>query len=177
MIRFMLLSVLVVGCGDSDSGSKQDPDAAQDAGEILENGEYRYAFISEQVNYVCSDGSTGTNPPVSMNLGVIVSGNEVSIARDAEGREDQLNTLNLSGFESYNATDLSGLIQVDGNFVANQTASAVHSELDNIRVGLSLTGKIGSKAWFGNYEYTLTISETSEFCDFSTTFSGKRQTP
>ncbi len=167
MKLLVLVSVILNlnGCGANESASSvKDAPAAATSG--------TYSFLTSIMAMECSDGSQGSIDPISHNLSVQITGNEIKFngtsSNDSQAKATAAGmAITVSGY--------TGLVQSSGSFNANQSGSATHVDYGRMILSYNLNGTIDSKSWNGNYKYSLTAVEDSLLCEYVGTFSGSKQ--
>ena len=167
-ITILLISALLISCGigaDTDAASNDSwAGPFNSAGFPAVAGDY--AFITIPINYVCSDGSTGSTQAVSFNLTVNQDGNELSIPNKEES---------LPGLTIIEQVEASGLIAKDASYSMFKTLRANIVALDTVATfSYSTVGGFLDDAWYGDYSYTALFPEYKGSCEYKTKFTGDK---
>jgi len=162
-LSVFILSILsLIGCGGG-GGHHSPTFTTPDVSGL-------YSFKTGNVNGQCSDGSSGTNPPIELTLAVLQSGDNLTLTNQTY----QLNPGDsLGGFTIVSSTIPEGNIQSNGSFrITSQTTVLIDGISGESIINYFLEGNFSNTGWNGDYKYIVHTSIGS--CTFTTTFTGDK---
>jgi len=167
MSRLLFLSIfifLLQGC--SSSGGNTDPVKNSNGFADVAG---TYSFITKEIDFTCTDNSSGTIPALSLTSLITQTDNEITIAPPS-GTDTS-----LSGLSQIVAGDNTGSVESNGDFTTSKFMTAFIDQLKlNASIQYSVTGKFTNTGWSGDYRYVVTLTDISVTCDYVTTFSGSK---
>ena len=181
-VVFVSITFLISGCNSSSSNDNNSDDGGTDndgqgnnnngaPNDYLDVGGV-YSFSTNPVDFQCTDGAEGTNPPLSLNFIVHQEGNQIELRNKAF--DDGGVT---PGFEIIESTQLEGNLGRNSTFIANQSATAI---IDGIpgesTVNYTVSGEFTGSGWAGDYSYSVFAQDLFVTCNFNTKFEGEKTT-
>ena len=164
MIKIIIVSILAIFVSACSSGSN---DSTSTEASNFPNVAGRYSFNTSAFSFSCSDGSTGSNPPIAVNFDVSQNVNEIVLLNVNSGG-------NFPGITFIDSTDLAGNVQANYSFIATQIATAnVDGIRGTVNLKYTLEGDFSSNGWSGTYTYSAS-SPSLGSCTFTATFNGSK---
>lgn len=151
-----ILMLSACGGGSSDSDDATDyPDVAG-----------RYSFDTDDFDFTCSDGATGTESPISLILNITQDENQISFINESFSERHDISDITF-----IESTGLNGNVKEDGSFVATEIATVQIDEISgDVTVTYNLSGIFNENGWSGTYVYDAVSSIGS--CSFVSSFTG-----
>ncbi len=157
-----IFSIGLAGCGggSSDSGGTSgDP--------VFPSVDGSYSFDTEEFTFTCTDGTQGTEAPISLNLVVTQDGNRIVL--------DDPNFTGIPGAVVLEDSPVTGNVKENSDF--NVTSSAIidfGSPIGQSNANYNVNGSFADRGWSGDYRVAVAFLELDGSCDYRTTFSGTR---
>ena len=161
--HYLLAAVIIFLAACGGGGGSTTPTETNSSGFPEVAG--RYSFNTSNFSVSCSDGSTGTNPPVALNIRVSQTENSLLLENLSIGP-------GVPGITIISANNAQGNIQKDSSFIINQIIIADINGIGRTTLNYSWTGNFSSSGWSGTYRYSSTFGLDS--CTFISTFTGDR---
>ena len=169
MKKYLILFALIIiqGCSSGGGDSTAAPTTTNPSGYPDVAG--TYAFTTGDVNFICSDGSTGVLPPISQNMVVTQTDNVITLTNPPGTPSD------IPGITLISETPNTGTVTTSGSFTTSRIITVYFDQLfTNATVNYSVTGTFTSIGWSGNYRYIVSFTDIGGSCDYTTTFSGSK---
>ena len=165
-IYTVIAAIFLAGCSASSEDSSA-PETTNSSGFPEVSG--TYAFTTGNVGFTCSDGSSGSIPPISNNAVISQINNVITIAAPPGTNTD------IPGITVIEEGDNKGTVTTSGNFTTSKLMTAYFDQLAlNGSIQYSLTGSFSNSGWSGNYRFIVTFTDIFVSCDYTTTFSGSK---
>lgn len=156
----ILTTVALSSCGSGGEVDNQ-PEDTNTAGYPDVAG--RYSFNTSDFDVSCFDGSTGTNPPIALDLVIYQTGNAIRM---------EPFVFSSSDIRAMDSTDPQGHVQKDSTFNVNLYITNDSDSLGTYTINYTWTGNFTSNGWNGSYRYSMGIGLDS--CTFTSTFTGDK---
>jgi hypothetical protein len=127
-----------------------------------------YSFITGEISYTCSKGSSGTSPPIAINFIMAQTDNQLS------ANISELPT----GFTIIDGSELAGYIQKTGKFTMDQNLTVTIDSIPGSNViTYNISGNFHFSGWAGDYTYNVFNDYSNDTCTYTTTFTGDYISP
>jgi hypothetical protein len=159
LIPFIIFALSACGGGSSSSSDSDDdidyPDVAG-----------RYSFNTDDFDFICSDGASGVEPPITLTLNITQDENDISFINETVSERHD-----ISGITFIESTGLNGNVEEDGSFIATEIATVLIDGISgDVTITYNLSGQFNGNEWSGTYVYDAVSSIGS--CSFITSFTG-----
>ena len=129
----------------------------------------RYSFNTGTFNFTCSDGSTGTNPALALNVDVTQNANALTLVSTSAGSS-------TPGLTVIDSTGTTGNVAADSSFILNQTTTANITGISGtVVLSYNQTGSFTSSGWSGTYTYSASSASFGS-CTYVASYTGTKVT-
>ena len=160
-LALAVLAGVMCGCDGGGGGG------GGDGGSGLGNVSGTYSFSTDTFDWTSTDGSSGSTPAVAFNAQVTQDGNTIVLISDSP---------DTPGFVIIDESEMTGLIESDGSFIANSTLIGEMAGIPGrIDIRYTLEGQFTDSGWAGDYTYVASVLDEGVSFTYVTRFRGDKQ--